>query len=369
MTAPALLLTLLPLLGAPPAPALAEPVEVTGSAPVMRGRLAPARNRATAEALEAAVWLRAQPLLHGVRGTKRIKAALARGTRKLVARYRTVKTERQGKRLVITLMVTVDRAALVRRLRELGVTPPPPGILVTSACGLADLAPTLRRSLQDAGIVTLDPPAPAPAAAPAPALDGAALLAQHRDRGVGVLIHAACSDAVAGRIPDVGVVGVAGKVVITAHAALTAEAAPRELLRLEALRYSHDADARVAATTAVAHGLAVLSPRFAAALGPRLPVGLARHVFLRVRGALSLAEQLDLAQRIATTIKDVSAVTPRRLARGEVILAATTRQDAAALRRALAALPALPGWRLTVGEGPRPGWVDLSFAMTEVDAP
>jgi hypothetical protein len=350
---------------------------------VVRGRLAAARNRATAEALEAAVWLRAQPLLHGVRGTKRIQAALAKGTRKLVARYRTVKTERQGKRLVVTLLVTVDRAALRRRLRELGVTPPPPGILVTSACGLADLAPTLRRSLQDAGIATLDPPAspsapasapapaPAPAAAPAPApaLDGAALLAQHRDRGVGVLIHAACREAVAGRIPEAGVIGVAGKVLITVHAALTPEATPRELLRLEALRYGHDADARAAATAAVAQALAALAPRFAAALGPRLPAGLARHVFLRVRGALSLAEQLDLAQRIATTIKDVSAVTPRRYARGEVILAATTRQDAPALRRALAALPALPGWRLTVGEGPRPGWVDLSFEMTEADAP
>lgn len=332
---------------ASPAPGARAPIHlVSASAKIQRGKTWLARARATDQALLLAVWQRAEGLLAPERRKEALRRSLGVKVRELVARYRTRKVEREGGTLTVRLEVTVDEAALRRRLRALGIPLLAPGVLLLAHCDAGPLGEPLTAALASAGIRGISGPwlaqtVPAQVAAVRTRPETALARAKQADSRAALV--ASCHPEPAEKVAP-GVLAVRLRVLLSLHGA----GGPTPTLwQKDATATALGADAAIAARNALERAVSRLASGLVRDLPRQLPAGPRRALRLQILGALPLPAVLGLADRLPREVPGVEEAHPHRFARGESWLRVMTTLDLAGLRLALGRVTPPPGFELS----------------------
>ncbi len=349
---------------APTPPRRPAPQRFTAAAPIRRGRVRRARHRATQRALLDAVWQRLTPWVAPSQRTPKLRQALARRVRRLIARYRTKERRRVKGRLRVTLAVTVDDAALRKRLRQLGVRLRSPGLLLLTHCAAGDPQPALDPGLRRAGVRLRPGPWSAAqrarlvAAVRRDAREAVARARAQRAHGAVVI---SCRPAPATPLP--GTASRRGRVRLTATFHVVGANAITSW-KVVSTGAGFGADPARARRAALDRAAQELGRRLGRELAVRLPAGPMRRLRLRLRGGLPVAAQLRLGAALAR-LEGVRTATPRRFRRGETWFALRTVHALDALKKRLAQAPLLDGWSWRVRVVRPAGYLDLQAKLEE----
>lgn len=345
---PLLLLPLSVLLAETPsgAGANAQVRLVQGTAEIRRGKVAAARALATEQALVEAVWQRAEGLLDPQRRKEALRRSLGVKVRELIARFRTRKVQREGGKLTVLLEVTVDDAALTRRLGALGVPLLAPGVLLVAHCDAGPLREPLGAALARVGIRSVQGPWSAlmvPAQVAAVRARPEAALVRARQAQTRAAVVASCHPEPP-QVVAPGSTAVRLRLLVTLHA--VGSATPI-LWQKDATAMALGADVAAAARAALDRALLRLTPGLSRELPRQLPAGPRRAIGLQILGALPLQATLGLADRLSREIEGVEEALPDRFARGETWLRVLTTLDLPGLRLALGRVTPPQGFQLS----------------------
>ncbi|MDY0003034.1 MAG: hypothetical protein RBU30_17170 [Polyangia bacterium] len=337
---------------------------VSGSAEIRRGRVGPARFQATQAALLDAVWQRAAALLAPEHRKETLRRSMGVKVRELIARYRTRKVLREAKTVTVRLEVTVDEAALRRRLAALGIPLLAPGVLLVAHCDSGPMGEALTAALASSGIRAVPAPwssATTPAHVAEVRARPEAALAKAREAETSAALVASChpepGQAVAPRVTSARI-----RVLVTLHGA---RAASPTIWQQDASATSLGPDAASAAREALKRALSRLARPLATELPRQLPAGPRRALRLQILGALPLQAALGLAGSLPREAPGVEAAHPDRFGRGETWLKVYTTLDVSGLRQALGRVTPPPGFTLSAQVVQPGGQLALSARLSE----
>lgn len=318
-----------------------------------RGGTRRARRLATREALRAAVWRVSRRWVDATDQTPSLRARLLRRVRPLVSWYRTRRRGRHGHAYRVVIDVTLDQAALRARLARIGAPLHPPGVAVVLRCGGGapvgtppDVSPWLRA----AGVRVVEPGSASVRFEATCRWSPAVEIGAPKAPGIGA------ASAVRVRVRVAGALRVAGKT--------------RALLwRGAETAVGVGAGETLARRDGVARALRALGQALKHALPARLPRGVGRGLWLRLRGGAPLGVQLAFGRRVARALPSVWQVAPARVRRGETWFRLVATSGARAVGRDLGGLAPPTGWRLKVatpGSGATsPDVVDVELSIAE----